>query len=74
MVTPKSILFILLIKYAIIGQYQIILFKKEGVKGMLLLGCFPLWGGEGITLQAAAENYRMTLKKRVSHENRKNQI
>jgi len=53
---------------------KIILFKKEGVKGMLPACCLPLWGKEGVTLIAAAENYRMTLKKRVSHENRKNQI
>jgi hypothetical protein len=47
---------------------KIILFKKEGVKGMLPLGCLPLWERVGVTLQAAAENYRMTLKKRVSAE------
>jgi hypothetical protein len=52
---------------------KIILFKKEGVKGMLPT-CCPLWGREGVTLIAAAENYRMTLKKRVSHENRNIQI
>jgi len=27
------------------------------------LGCFPLWGSEGVTLQAAAEN-KQILKKR----------
>ena len=27
---------------------------------MLPLGCFPLWGREGVTLVAAVENYRMT--------------
>ena len=42
--------------------------EKEGVKGMLPLGCLPLWGREGVTLIAAAENYRMTKKKRVSTE------
>jgi hypothetical protein len=47
---------------------KIILFKKEGVKGMLPACCLPLWGKEGVTLIAAAENYRMTLKKRVSTE------
>ena len=35
---------------------------------MLRLGCLPLWGREGVTLIATAENYRMTLKKRVSTE------
>jgi hypothetical protein len=24
--------------------------KKKGVKGLLPLGCFPLWGREGVTL------------------------
>jgi hypothetical protein len=52
---------------------KIILFKKEGVKGMLPT-CCPLWGRKGVTLIAATENYRMTLKKRVSHENHDNQI
>jgi hypothetical protein len=47
---------------------KITLFKKEGVKGMLPLGCLPLWGREGVILIVAAENYRMTLKKRVSTE------
>jgi hypothetical protein len=36
--------------------------KKEGVKGMLPLGCFPLWGREGVILQAAAENKRIEKK------------
>jgi hypothetical protein len=40
--------------------------KNEGVKGMLPLGCLPLWGGEGVTLMAAAENKRITQKKRIS--------
>jgi hypothetical protein len=35
---------------------------------MLSLGCLPLWGREGVTLIAAAEDYRMTLKKRVAIE------
>jgi hypothetical protein len=30
---------------------------------MLPACCLPLWGREGVTLLAAAENYRMTLKK-----------
>jgi len=30
---------------------------------MLPLGCFPLLGGEGVTLRAAAENKRITGKK-----------
>jgi len=33
--------------------------KKKGVKGMLPLGCFPLWEREGVILQAAAENKRI---------------
>jgi hypothetical protein len=37
--------------------------KKEGVKGMLPLGCFPLWGREGVILQTAAENKRIEIKK-----------
>jgi hypothetical protein len=36
--------------------------KKKGVKGMLPLGCFPLWGREGVILQAAAENKRIETK------------
>jgi len=35
---------------------------------MLPLGCLPLWGGEGVTLIATAENYQITFKKRVSTE------
>ena len=42
--------------------------EKRGVKGMLPACCLPLWGREGVTLIATAENYRMTLKKRVSTE------
>jgi hypothetical protein len=30
---------------------------------MLPACCLPLWGREGVTLLAAAENYRMTGKK-----------
>ena len=30
---------------------------------MLPLGCLPYWGGEGVTLIAAAENYQITLKR-----------
>ena len=36
--------------------------KKEGVKGTLPLGCYPLWGREGVILQAAAENERISTK------------
>jgi hypothetical protein len=35
---------------------------KEGVKGLLPLGCFPLWGREGVILQTAAENKRIETK------------
>jgi hypothetical protein len=41
---------------------KIILLKKEGVKGMLPLGCLPLWEREGVTLIVAADNYRITKK------------
>jgi hypothetical protein len=37
--------------------------EKRGVRGMLPLGCFTLWGREGVTLQAAAENKRITGKR-----------
>jgi len=47
---------------------KIILCKKGRVKGILPLALPPLWGGEGVTLIAAAENYQITLKKRVSTE------
>jgi hypothetical protein len=40
--------------------------KKEGVKGMLPLGCFPLWGREGVILQAAAENKRIEKKEDIN--------
>jgi hypothetical protein len=33
-----------------------------GVKGMLPLGCLPLWEREGVILQAAAENKRIETK------------
>jgi hypothetical protein len=39
---------------------------KRGGKGMLPLGCFPLWGREGVILLAATENKRITQKKRIS--------
>ena len=39
---------------------------KRGGKGMLSLGCLPHWGREGVTLLAAAENTRVTQKKRIS--------
>jgi hypothetical protein len=29
---------------------------KEGGKGMLLLGCLPLWGERGVTIVDAVEN------------------
>jgi len=37
--------------------------EKEGVKGMIPACCLPLWGREGVTLIAAAENYQMTEKR-----------
>jgi hypothetical protein len=40
--------------------------NKRGGKGMLPACCFPLWGREGVTLLAAAENKRITQKKRIS--------
>ncbi len=36
--------------------------KKEGVKGMLPLGCFLCRGREGVILQDAAENKRIEKK------------
>jgi hypothetical protein len=36
--------------------------KKEGVKGKPPLGCFPLWGREGVILQAATDNKRIERK------------
>jgi hypothetical protein len=36
---------------------------KKGVKRMLPLDCFPLWGSEGVFLQAAAENKQSERKK-----------
>jgi hypothetical protein len=38
-------------------------YYKMGGPGDFLLGCLPLWGREGVTLIAAAENYRMMGKK-----------
>jgi hypothetical protein len=35
--------------------------KKEGVRGMFPLDCFPP-GGEGVILQGAAENKRIEAK------------
>jgi len=35
-------------------------------KRMLPTCCLPLWGREGVTLLAAAENKRITGKKRIS--------
>jgi hypothetical protein len=40
--------------------------NKSGGKGMLPACCLPLWGREGVTLLAAAENKRITQKKRIS--------
>jgi hypothetical protein len=40
--------------------------NNRGGKGMLSLGCLPLWRREGVTLPAAAENKRITQKKRIS--------
>jgi hypothetical protein len=37
--------------------------NKRGGKGMLPLGCLPLWGREGVTLMAAAEDKRITGKR-----------
>jgi hypothetical protein len=47
---------------------------KSGGKGMLPLGCLPLWGREGITLLSAAENKRITGKRgfQQSRDNTKN--
>jgi hypothetical protein len=39
---------------------------KRGGKGMLPVCCLPLWGREGVTLPAAAENKQITKKKRIS--------
>jgi hypothetical protein len=38
---------------------------QKGGKGMLPACCLPLWGREGGTLMAAAENKRITQKKRI---------
>jgi hypothetical protein len=38
--------------------------EKKGVKGELPLGCFPLWGREGITARNCQENICDLLKKR----------
>jgi hypothetical protein len=38
--------------------------KMRGVKGMLPLGCLPLWGREGVPLIVAAENKQAMGKKR----------
>jgi hypothetical protein len=48
--------------------------NKKGGKEMLPACCLPLWGREGVTLLAAAENKRITLKKKISYENRNIQI
>jgi hypothetical protein len=36
---------------------------------MLPLGCFPLWGREGVILQAAAENERIETKEHFYRAN-----
>ena len=41
---------------------------------MLPLGCLPLWGREGVTLVAAAENYRMTGKSRFQLSKKRLQL
>jgi hypothetical protein len=46
---------------------------KRGGKGMLPLGCLPLWGRERVTLLAAAENKRIT-GKRGFQQSKKNLI
>jgi hypothetical protein len=33
--------------------------SNEGVKGMLPLGCFPLWGREGVTLTSVTKEKRL---------------
>jgi len=45
--------------------------KKEGVKGMLPSGCFPLWGREGVIFQAAAGNKRIETKEDFNREPKK---
>jgi hypothetical protein len=45
--------------------------KKEGVRGMLLACCLPLGRRERVTLLAATENMRITKKKRISTEPKK---
>jgi len=42
--------------------------KKEGVKGILPLGCFPDWGREGVTLITASRELSNDYEKRVSTE------
>jgi hypothetical protein len=38
--------------------------KFKGIKGVLPLGCLPLWGREGVTLITAEEcNLNMRIKK-----------
>ena len=39
----------------------------KGVKGVLPLGCLPLWGSEGVTLIAAEEN-NQTIEEMSSQE------
>jgi hypothetical protein len=47
---------------------------KRGGKGMLPLGCLPLWGREGVTLLAAAENKRITGKRGFQQSQKFNKI
>jgi len=41
---------------------------------MLPACCLPLWGREGVTLPAAAENKRITQKKRISTKPKKDYL
>jgi hypothetical protein len=43
-----------------------IISDKKGGKGILPLGCLPFWGREWVTLIAAADDFRITEKKRIS--------
>jgi hypothetical protein len=48
--------------------------NKRGGKGMLPLGCLLLWGREGVTLLAAAENKRITGKRGLQQSQKFNKI
>jgi hypothetical protein len=43
--------------------------KMRGVKGMLPLGCLPLWGREGVTLILVVNESANNRKNRISPEN-----